>query len=238
MRGAEVVLSRLRRLTALRRRRRRSQERDARLRRLTEWQGRRLARTHAGLLENPRYRPAVRFFLGDLYAPRDYSRRDRDLMKISPLLARALPETALHTMGLALEMNVVTEELDAATDQALLQAGSWDSASTLRDESYVEAYRRCGDAAKRRRQIELIREVGEDLDAIVQRPWVKRALTMARRPATLSGLGGLHDLLERGHDAFTHMRGAGEFLDAICDRELEIMERLMGGHPEPFGVDG
>ncbi len=160
MRGAEVVLSRLRRLTALRRRRRRSQERDARLRRLTEWQGRRLARTHAGLLENPRYRPAVHFFLGDLYASVDYSRRDRDLMKISPLLARALPETALHTMGLALEMNVVTEELDAATDQALLQAGSWDSASTLRDESYVEAYRRCGDAAKLRRQIELIREVG------------------------------------------------------------------------------
>lgn len=234
MKGADVVLSRLRRLRTLRRRRNLDAERDARLRRLTSWQGSRLARTHADLLRSPRYRQAVRFFLDDLYAPKDFSRRDRDLMKLSPLLARSLPESSLHTIGLALEMNVLTEELDAATDQALVAMGC---PETLTDDSYTEAYRRAGDAGKRRRQIELIREVGEDLDVIVRRPWVKKGLAMARRPARLSGLEGLHGLLERGHRAFTRMRGAGEFLDAICGRELEIMERIFDRHPEPFAPD-
>ncbi len=234
MRGADVVLSRLHRLAALRRARRLEPDRDARLRRLTAWQGRRLARTYAGLLENPRYRPAVRFFLDDLYAPRDFNRRDRDLRSISPVLARLLPETALHTMGLALEMNVLTEELDAATEKALGGIGS--PGPALPEEVYAEAYRLAGEAAKRRRQIELIREVGEDLDRIVGRPWVKRALQVARRPARAAGLDGLHDLLERGREAFARMRGAAEFLDAICGRELEIMARLYDRHPEPFAL--
>ncbi len=233
MNGADLLIQRLRLLEVLRRERRLDAERDARLRRLTEWQGRRLARTHADLLESPRYRPAVRFFLEELYAPRDFSHRDRELMTISPVLARVMSEASLRTLNLAIEMNVVTEELDAATDEALLEMGS----PALTDELYAEAYRRCGDAGKRRRQIELLRAVGEDLDVIVRRPFVKQALAMARGPARVAGLGGLHDLLARGHQAFSRMRGAGEFLDAICGRELEIMERIYEHHPEPFVVD-
>ncbi len=238
MNGAEVLTQRLSRLKALRRERRLDAERDRRLRRLTEWQGHRLARTHGDLLASERYRPAIRFFLDDLYAPKDFSQRDRDLMKLSPMLARVLPESSLHTVGLAIEMNVLTEELDAATDAALVAMEPPAGDETLTEERYAEAYRRAGDGAKRRRQIELIREVGEDLDHIVRRPWLKSALAMARGPARMSGLDDLHGLLVRGHEAFSHMRGAGEFLEAICGRELAIMERVFEGHPEPFAVEG
>ncbi len=234
MNGADVLIQRLRRLEALRRERRLDAERDARLCRLTEWQGRRLARTHADLLDSPRYRPAIRFFLEELYAPRDFSRRDQQLLKISPVLVRVLSETSLHTLGLAAEMNVLTEELDAATDEALCEIGSPES---LSEEHYAEAYRRCDDAGKRRRQIELIREVGEALDVVVRRPFVRQALAMARGPARMSGLGDLHHLLVRGHDAFSRMRGAGEFLDAICGRELEIVERIHDRSSQSFAVD-
>ncbi len=235
MNGADLLIQRLRLLEVLRRERRLDAERDARLCRLTEWQGRRLSRTHGDLFESPRYRPAIRFFLEELYAPRDFSSRDQQLLTILPVLVRVLSETSIHTWGLAAEMNVLTEELDAATDQALLGMGSPDP---LTDEHYAEAYRRCDDAGKRRRQIELIRDVGEDLDVIVRRPFASQALAMARAPARMSGLGGLHDLLVRGHDAFSRMRGAGEFLDAVCGRELEIVERICDRHPEPFALDG
>ncbi len=234
MNGADLLIQRLRRFEALRHARRLDPERDGRLRRLTEWQGQRLASTHADLLENPRYRPAVRFFLDELYAPHDFSRRDRELMNVAPMLTRVLSEAALHTLGLAVEMNVLTEELDAATDDALLAISSSEG---LTEEDYFKAYRRCGHAVKRRRQIELIRAVGEDLDAIVRRPFVKQGLALARRPARVAGLGDLHDLLVRGYEAFSGMRGAGEFLDAICGRELRIMQRIYDRHPEPFTVD-
>ena len=234
MSGTEVLLGRLDRLKELRRERHRDACREARLGRLTAWQAERLARTHVDLLENPRYRAAVRFFLTDLYAPMDFRQRDRHLVRISPILARVFSQQALHTMGLALEMNVLTEELDAAMERVLTETGF---PEPLTEESYARAYRRCGDADKRRRQIELIREVGEDLDEIVTRTWIRRALEMARRPARMSGLGDLHELLERGYHAFHRMRGAQEFLDAIVGRELRIMERIYDRHPEPFDLD-
>ena len=233
MNGADLLTQRLRQFDALRHARRLDPERD-RLGR-SEWQGQRLARTHADLLASPRYRPAVRFFLDELYAPRDYSRRDRKLMNISPVLTRVLSEAALQTLGLAIEMNVLTEELDAATDDALLEM---EQPSSLTEEHYVEAYRRCGHSDKRRRQIELIRAVGEELDAVVHLPFVKQGLKLARAPARVAGLSDLHDLLTRGHEAFSGMRGADEFLDAICGRELRIMQRIYDRHPEPFAVDG
>ncbi len=231
MQGADLILHRLERLRSLRRRRNGDAVRAERLHRITEWQGRRLARTHADLLASPRYQAAIEFFLSDLYAPMDFSRRDQDLVRISPLLARALSEKALHTMGLALEMNVLTEELDGAIERQLVAMGC---PEPLDDGSYARAYRRCGDADKRRRQVELIREVGEDLDAVVAKPWIEKALKMARRPARMSGLGELHDVLVRGFHAFRRMNGSREFLDAIVGRELEIIERIYDRHPEPF----
>ena len=234
MSGAEALVGRLDRLRELRRERYRDAAREGRLRRLTIWQSERLARTHQDLLENPRYRAAVQFFLRDLYGPMDFRQRDRHLVRISPMLARVLSENALRTMGLALEMNILTEELDAAMESALFEM---QSDELLTDETYARAYRRCGDADKRRRQIELIREVGEDLDQVVARPWIRQALKMAGRPARLSGLGDLHALLERGFHAFHSMQGAGDFLDAIVGRELRIMERLYDRHAEPFRLD-
>ncbi len=234
MQGADLLLHRLDRLKALRRERQRDPGREARLRLITEWQVERLATTHADLLGNPRYRTAVRFFLDDLYGPMDFRQRDNELARISPMLARVLSENALRTMGRALEMNILTEEVDAAIERSLSDLGFPD---TLDEEVYVRALRRCDDADKRRRQIELIREVGEDLDEIVSRPWIERALKMARRPASLSGLGDLHQLLERGFYAFHGMRGADEFLEAIVGRELEILERIQDRHPRPFRLE-
>ncbi len=234
MPGAETLIDLIDRLKELRSQRHLDPGREARLQQLTAWQGERLARTHRDLLESPRYRAAVSFFLTDLYAPMDFRQRDHHLVKISPLLAKVLSDNALRTMGLALEMNILTEELDAAMERVMFELAP---SQALTEESYARAYRRCGDADKRRRQIDLIREVGEDLDEIVTRPWIRRGLLMARRPARMSGLGELHQLLERGFHAFHSMRGAREFLDAIVSRERRIMERLLDRHPEPFNLD-
>ncbi|MEM7586857.1 MAG: hypothetical protein AAF560_25935 [Acidobacteriota bacterium] len=234
MQGAELLLHRLERLRQLRRDRQRDAARADRLRRITEWQVERLAVTHSDLLDSPRYRPAVQFFLTDLYGPMDFSQRDNELARISPMLARVLSENALRTMGRALEMNILTEEVDAAMERSLSELGF---PETLDEEIYASAFRRCDDADKRRRQIALIREVGEDLDQIVARPFIEQALKMARRPATFSGLGDLHQLLERGFYAFHGMRGADEFLEAIVSRELEILDRIYDRHPRPFQLD-
>lgn len=66
------------------------------------WQSARLARTCADLAAQPRYAPAVDFFLNDLYAAKDFSQRDAEMIRIYPTLRKLLPESTVETVGFAL----------------------------------------------------------------------------------------------------------------------------------------
>ncbi len=53
---------------------------------LRNWQVARLASTHADLLSSREYGPACRFFLTDIYAARDFSRRDAEVKEFYAFL--------------------------------------------------------------------------------------------------------------------------------------------------------
>ena len=91
----------------------------ARLAELKAWQAQRLARTYADLVGQPRYAAATRFFLEDLYGPKDFSARDGELLRIVPVMERLLPDSALETAALAIELEALSERLDHALARAL-----------------------------------------------------------------------------------------------------------------------
>src|SRR5262245_16505488 len=80
---------------------------------LADYQAQRLAQTYADLAAQPRYRPAVEFFLKDLYGPVDYGQRDADIERVFPVMARVLSGPALESITRALELRALTEEFDA-----------------------------------------------------------------------------------------------------------------------------
>jgi hypothetical protein len=202
-----------------------------RLRRLQHWQSLRLQETHADLAADPRYGPGVRFFVEDLYAPKDFADRDADVERAFPYMVRTLPRGALDTAGDAMGLYVLTRELDAGMVEAL-----WDTlgADALDGAAYAEGYRICEARDARAEQIDLIRDLAGRLDGLVRSPIVLGALRVARRPAQLAGLGALQDFLERGVSAFHHMGGSQEFVATITRREHTILERIFTGHPAPF----
>jgi len=201
--------------------------------RLREWQAARLARTHRDLLESERYGHAAEFFLSDLYGPKDFSRRDEELERIVPTLVAFLPAAGVRTAGLAVEVDALSEQLDAAMATELQRVGRIGS---IDEATYAAAYSACGDQPARERQIDLIRETGEALDRLAQRPLIAFGLHLMRMPAHLAGLGELHDFLERGFNAFRGMSGAEEFLDIITRREQQISRRLFAGAADPFAI--
>lgn len=203
---------------------------DKRLR-LREWQAERLARSHATLLLNARFGKAAQFFLSDLYGPKDFGSRDDDIERILPLLVKMLPSSALRTIALAVELDALTERLDAAMVAELSAVGRTE---TLDEDAYAAAYRAVGCRPERQRQIELIRQTGKALDRFAKKPLVTRLLALMRRPSHLAGLGDLHEFLERGFFAFRHMGSADDFLDAIHAREQRLLERLFAGGEHPF----
>jgi hypothetical protein len=190
---------------------------------LRTWQSDRLARTHSDLLESPRYAATATFFLREIYGPKDLSRHEEDVRRLLPLMKKALPEPGLETIADAIELNALSESLDADMVAAL---GT--KAFELSEADYVAAYGAIGRRPERERQIALIAHLGVSLDKLTRKPFIGAALSMMRKPAMLAGLGELQNFLERGYDAFRTMKGAGEFLDKITSRETALLNEWFG----------
>jgi hypothetical protein len=199
----------------------------ARLGELQRWQSQRLLQSHADLRATARYRTAVEFFFNELYGGGDPRARDRDLRRVHRVMEALLPREALRAMMLAIELEVLSQELDADVVRAL-------PAGPVTVATYALGYRRAGRRTDRERQIELLGSIGSYLDHVVRKPIIRALVRFARGPAHAAGFGTLQEFLERGLDAFEAMHGAEEFLTTIRDRELRWMERLLAGTPDPF----
>lgn len=197
--------------------------------RLKAWQSARLARSHADLARDPRYAQATTFFLDELYGTHDFTRRDTELTRVLPKLVAMLPARALATLVDAMQMDALSESLDADMVQQLRRCGQ---VGRIDASAYAAAYRACGRAADRALQIELIGRIGHALDRLTHLPLLAMTLKMMRRPAELAGLGQLQHFLQQGFDAFRSMQGAEVFLATITERETALMNRLLaGGQP-------
>jgi hypothetical protein len=194
---------------------------DKRLRSLQAWQARRLDLGYNDLRADKRFRKACDFFTKELYGDQDFSKRDRDVERIYPIMIKLLPAQVLGTVARAVELNAVSHELDLQTVAAL-------PASVLEvdDASYMHAYTAGTNEAERRRQLALILVLGRELARLVKKPMMSELLRLCRWPAKLAGLGELQLFLERGFAAFVAMDGARDFMQQIRHREMAFMRRL------------
>jgi len=202
---------------------------------LRTWQSERLVRTYADLLADPRYQPACLFFLNEVYAPRSFSQRDRDMETVHDALQHILPDALIRPLALTVELHQLTEALDQRLIEVL--TGRLGVTDTITPELYAEAYRICDNYDERVRQIDLVHQIGSRLDGAVRSPLTGGMLAVSKGPARAAGWGELTDFLENGHRAFKHMRGARRFLDTVREREKQILDRIYASEPDPFGFE-
>ena len=196
---------------------------------LGHWQSARLGQTYSDLARDPRYANAIVFFRTDLYGGADFARRDADLARAAPAMARILPERVLASIAQAIELNALSQELDRRLLGELRQR---DCPFTVAQ--YCDAYRAMDNRSERERQIQMVIEFGAALDIHVHKPMIHGALVTMRHPARAVGLAALQSFLERGFAAFRRMRGAATFLATIEQRERELMDAIFGGDSAPF----
>ncbi|MBN1148473.1 MAG: hypothetical protein JXA78_14530 [Anaerolineales bacterium] len=208
---------------------------DATLILLRNWQTQRLERTHADLLASVRFGPACRFFLDEIYSARDFSRRDQEIEYLYSVMSRFLPDFLLGLVRKAIQLN----DLSHALDQALLKVlvNDLGVTDTITPQLYAQAYRICDNYSERVKQIELLVEIGQQVDLATRLPLISTTLRLARRPARLAGWGELHNFLEGGYNSFKHMRRTDKFLEIIRQREMSILERIFAGDADPFSLE-
>lgn len=196
--------------------------------RLQSWQRARLDETYADLRARDLFRPACEFFLDELYGGRDVHARDRQLKRVVPIMRRFLPGHLLYAIGEAMHLQAISLEFDLRLAELLIEV------EHITQPEYARAYRAEGDWEGREQQLRLIRELGDLLVETVRKPMVHRLIRMMRVPAEVAGVGLLQEFLQRGLDAFAHMKGAPEFLETIDRREAEALARLKRGEDWPF----
>lgn len=220
--SAESLLKELRAVDAERARRAVEPDLDARVQALKTYQQRRFAQTYADLLANPRYEAATRFFLQELYGPGDYRQRDAQFARVVPTLTRLFPAEVVDTVAKLARLHALSEHLDTRMADHLLSPD-------ITPVEYGIAWRACGEPASRQRQIDLTMAVGESLDKLTRKPLLRQTLKLMRGPAQMAGLGALQNFLESGFDTFRAMRGAGEFLATVKQREEALARSLFNG---------
>jgi hypothetical protein len=198
---------------------------------LQQWQRARISRSFADLARQEGYRPAVHFFLSQLYGGLDFRERDQDMGKVMPVMIRFLPGHTLGTMSEAFELQAISLEYDIRMARQMAREGI----DGLDMDRYCEVYRACSDRAGRERQIVLIRKLGYDLDKLVRLPLVNYLVRLLRGPAHAAGFGSLQAFLEEGLASFRALEDTRYFIETIYRRESDAMRRMFAGEPRPFG---
>jgi hypothetical protein len=190
------------------------------------FQAQRFAGTYADLLASTEYAGATRFFLDDLYSDKDYSLRDAQFARIAGGLQRLFPKQVVATAVTLAQLHVLTEELDRQMAEAWICVGTAADAVCR----YMACWQTVGREADRDRQLEMVLQVGGELDRLTRTPGLRMMLRMMRKPAAVAGVGALQIFLESGFDIFAQMSGKGararEFLETIQERESGWIRQL------------
>ncbi len=186
---------------------------------LKAYQQQRFARTYADLLTSPRYAAAARFFLDELYGPKDFTQRDEQFARVVPGLVRLFPREIVETVEVLAKLHALSESLDTVMARHLL-------GTALDREAYIHAWQATGQPEAREQQIVFTLAVGRDLDRLTRKPLLRTSLHLMRGPARAAGLPALQQFLEIGFDTFKAMGGAVEFLGTVGARERELARAL------------
>ena len=190
-----------------------------RIRDLQTWQTKRLLTTHDDLWQSKRFKPAMQFFVEELYGPKDFSQRDIELARVVPKMAKVLPNKGLVSLEAALRMNCLSLELDIALVHEM-------SNKEINRVNYFDCYRHAGQRLKREEQIELLESLAIDLAQVVKISGISTILLLSRKPAKVAGVKSLHEFLEKGFKSFKKLGNVNDFLDPIITRERALMQSL------------
>lgn len=203
----------------------------AEVQRVKQYQQRRFSHTYADLLDSPRYGPAARFFLDELYGPRDFTERDEQFARVVPALMRIFPAEIVATVSTLAELHALSEQLDSA------MASQLDPDAPLDARAYARAWQHSGLPELRERQIALTLEVGASLDRLTGKLLVRNSLRLMRGPARAAGLHELQAFLEAGFETFRAMKGAQEFLALVDRREHRLTTVLFSSAADAADPD-
>lgn len=188
------------------------------------YQSERFGRVYADLLAGGPYQGGARFFITELYGPKDMSARDAQFVRIVPALERLFPAALLATVCELAELHALSEQLDDALARQL--PGDTVPAAGAQARAYVQAWQASASPAQRGHQIDLVLALVQALTRHTRSLMLRTGLRAMRAPAQAAGLGALQRFLESGFDTFGAMGDTRPFASLVNQRERALCDAL------------
>ena len=134
----------------------------------------------------------------------------------------------------SLEFNALTGELDEEMSLWLFEKMK---VTEITNENYAEANHQANTYARRLRQIELILELSEGLDKNTKSRTIYGALKLARGPAKLGGVAGIHNLIFKAYSVLRRVQSPELLIAQIVDQERRYQQSLFMRQTESVGME-
>jgi hypothetical protein len=189
---------------------------------LQTFQSHRLRRDHADLAVEAQYQEIGEFFFQELYGPRDFSARDEQGHRLRQFVHMA-PGLAVRDVEQVLKLLELTNVLDDAVVKRLI---ALDAPLDFDETLYERAYRLADNYADRVLQIELVRDSLYNVYRLARKPLLGTVLQRTQGLAQAVGMNDIHRFLRVGYQAILPVRDIHRFIETICLRERDRLDRI------------
>ena len=206
-----------------------------RLQDVQAWQKARMQRTHAKQFAEKQNILMSEYFLNRLYGGPDFdalAEQIARLMKYAHKAEKLIPENAIKTGTLGVELAILAVQLDEEVAIQLLQ--DFHPYEALTDDMMRDTYLKLDQGQSRLNQLALLDQLGASLDKYMRSFVVYTAFKMCKGTANKYNFNTMYEFMQEGFLAMKPLKSAERFVRDFTQTEREIIEKVHSGDPKPF----
>ncbi|HJF27685.1 hypothetical protein NI467_09565 [Acinetobacter bohemicus] len=207
----------------------------SRLQDVQAWQKTRMQRSHQTHFSAKQNQLMADYFLNRLYGGPDFdalATQIKRLMKYAHKAEKVIPENAIKTGTLGVELAILAVQLDEQVAIQLLK--DYPADTPLNDEMMRLAYIKLDQAQARLKQLELLDQLGHSLDKYMRSFMVYTAFKMCKGAANKYNFQVMYEFMQEGFLAMKPLKSAEQFVRDFTQGERHIIDRVHAGDLRPF----
>jgi hypothetical protein len=199
------------------------------------WQKQRMLKTHSKQFSEKNNILMAEYFLNRLYGGPDFDALADQIARLSRYAHKAekiIPENAIKTGTSGVELAILAVQLDEQVAMQLLQ--DYHPAEVLTDEMLRLTYLKLDQYSSRLHQLNLLDQLGVNLDKYMRSFMVYTAFKMCRGTATKYHFDTMYEFMQDGFLAMKPLKSAEKFVRDFTAAERQIIEKVHAQDPHPF----
>ena len=206
-----------------------------RLQDVQQWQKQRMQRTHAVQFAEKHNVLMSEYFINRLYGGPDFDALAAQIARLTRYAHKAeklIPDNAIKTGTSGVQLAILAVQLDEQVAIQLLQ--DYPNNPTLTDEMMRQTYLKLDQGKDRMLQLQLLDDLGRNLDKYMRSFMVYTAFKMCKGAANKYNFEVMYDFMQDGFLAMKPLKSAEKFVREFTAVERQIVDRVHAGDPNPF----